>query len=460
MWSYNDGGVARTDDCSAANVSWTTLNNGYQTTQLYTIAIDQGTVGSNVIICGTQDNGSWWTNSNNVQTPWTFPSTGDGAHCAVEDGGGTYYFSRQRGRMLKVDLDANGEVVQFNRFDPIGGTDYSFINPYILDPVDNNVMYLAEGTNLWRNDSLSSIPYDNEYDSISLGWHEYSNATSSNTITALAATVTNPTHRLYYGNRTRRIYRLDSANVGDPVAVDITNGITSGGYTHCIAVDPRDGDKLIVVYSNYNVISLWYSEDAGDTWQSIAGNLEEPIPPNFPPGFGDGPSCRWAVIVPDGDATRYLLGTSTGLYSTDTLLGDSTLWTAEGSSTVGNVVVDMMAYRPSDGFLAIGTHGTGVYTSNLLATGQEEFTVKEPTFTLFPNPARDVVTVRLGKEGGSNASLQLFDQNGRLVRNLWQGAIGANQEIPVQLDGLDVGVYFLRLTQAEGISTRKLVVSP
>lgn len=460
MFSYNDGGVSRTDDCLANTVTWTSLNNGYQTSQLYTIAIDHGTVGSNVIICGTQDNGSWWTNSNNLQTPWTFPSTGDGAHCAVEDGGGTYYFSRQNGRMLKTELDVDGEVVRFNRFDPIGGSNYLFINPFILDPVDNNVMYLAAGTRLWRNDSLSDIPYANEYDSISLGWKQYSNAISNNSITAMAASVANPPHRLYFGNRSRRIYRLDSANVGDPTAVDITAGITSGGYTHCIAIDPRDADKLMVVYSNYNILSLWYSDDAGDNWTSVAGNLEETQPAGFPPGYGDGPSCRWAVIVPHGNQTSFLVGTSTGLFSTDTLLGDSTVWVKEGATSVGNVVVDMMAYRHNDGFLAVGTHGNGVYTSNLLSTGLNEFQLKEPAFSVYPNPANGHVTVNLESAEKGNANLQLFDQQGRLVQNLWQGQVQTSiNNLNLNLSEHPAGVYFLRLTQSEGISTRKLVLS-
>lgn len=53
-----DGGVYKSNDCLAQNVSWTDLNKGYYTSQFYTVAIDHGTPGSNVITGGLQDWGS------------------------------------------------------------------------------------------------------------------------------------------------------------------------------------------------------------------------------------------------------------------------------------------------------------------------------------------------------------------------------------------------------------------
>ena len=50
--------------------------------------------------------------------------------------------------------------------------------------------------------------------------------------------------------------------------------------------------------------------------------------------------------------------------SGDKLDGKDTKWIQEGSSTIGNIVVDMIAGRPADGYIAIATHGNGMYSSN------------------------------------------------------------------------------------------------
>lgn len=367
--SVTDGGIFKTNNCMDANVTWTPLNNGYLTTQFYTIALDHGTPNSNVIIGGLQDNGSYFINSANPVDPWTMPSTGDGAFCAIADSGDYYYFSRQRGKLLKVQLDSSGVPIAFTRIDPItddtiDGGDYLFINPFILDPNNNNIMYLAEGPRLWRNNDLSQIVLNNQYDSISTSWFQFTDTLpiTGASITALAASKT-PANRLYYGTSRRRVYRIDSANTGDPTPTDITGTNFPGAansYVSCIAIDPRDADKVLVVFSNYSVYSLFYSVDGGISWDKVAGNLEQVLT-----GAGNGPSLRWAEILPVGDSALYFVAASIGLYATDTLEGLATVWVQQGTNTIGNVVVDMIDTRESDGKVVIGTHGNGVYITHI-----------------------------------------------------------------------------------------------
>jgi len=77
----------------------------------------------------------------------------------------------------------------------------------------------------------------------------------------------------------------------------------------------------------------------------------------------------------------YYVGTSTGLYSTKTLNGTSTSWTQEGSSTMGNAVVSMIRTRGVDGFIAIATHGNGMFSGKLSGTTTPSPTA--PTITSF-----------------------------------------------------------------------------
>lgn len=463
MISATDGGLYKTTDCLAGTVQWTSLNNGYLTSQFYTIAVDHGTQGSNVVTGGLQDWGSWWTNSDDQLYEWKHVSHGDGSHCAVADGGGAYYFSRQQGRLMKATVDNNGDVTAFRRFDPIGPTknDYQFINPFVLDPVDNNVLYLAQKSNLWRNDSLSSINLDGSWDTISTGWMKYSWRLPDTTmeINALAVSTT-PAHRLYIGTDKKKIYKISNANTGDPVAVDITaNTMPSSGYVSGIAVDPRDADKVMVVFSNYKIYSIFYSENGGSSWIKVAGNLEQNSS-----GSGNGPSVRCARIIPTNDGTVYLVGTSVGLFATDSMIADSTVWIQQGANSIGNVVVTAIDSRTTDGFVAIATHGNGVYTTNYTSVseiaGISPQSMVDNQWSVYPNPARDNTTIEVELNKNSNVSLVIYDEMGRMIKTVLNKEMPKGKhQIPVSVSGLSAGIYYCSLVADKSRQSKTLVVA-
>jgi len=466
LFCGSDGGVHRTTDCMADSVIWENRSIGYITSQFYTVAVDHATVGSNVVVGGLQDNGTQYTNSSDPTVPWVSPNLGDGSFCAIQDSGKYFYMSRQYASIIRAELDANGEKVAYRRIDPKDVTGYLFITPFVLDQVDNNIMYLAADRNIWRNDSLSDIPLDSSYNKIDQGWQELSNINAPQSITALATTKI-PEHRLYYGTSARRLFKVEDADSPNPFQEEITNNIQSGGYTSSIAVDPRDGDKLIVVYSNYNVYSLYYTEDAGENWQRIAGNLESEQPEGSPPffGIGDGPSCRTAAIIPVGDTqTVYMVGTSVGLFATNHLKGDSTYWVQQGVNTVGNVVVDMIDFRTEDGFVAIATHGNGVYTATVDASsdvtgiaGADRPTTKQDLL-VYPNPASNHIALSFELNTPGTVDIQLLDQTGKRIATIFSGHKPAGtHKVQHELSNLATGIYFCRLTSNGSTVTRKLI---
>lgn len=56
-----------------------------------------------------------------------------------------------------------------------------------------------------------------------------------------------------------------------------------------------------------------------------------------------------------------MVGTSTGLYSTETLNGTNTAWMQESTTDLGNSVVEYLHSRFDDATLFAGTHGRGVF---------------------------------------------------------------------------------------------------
>jgi hypothetical protein len=393
MISGHDGGLSKTTNALQTSQTWTSLNNGYLTTQLYTVALDPN-AGSNFIIGGLQDNGCWYTETNAYETPWTSLPSGDGAYCAVAPGGLPFYFSSQSALgFYRATVSNNQLVLSIVRPAGISASSFLFITPYLLDPNDSRVMYLAAGNAVWRNSNLDQIPAGNPQET-SINWSALSNsATAGRQVTALVVSKT-PANRLYFGatdyQSSTSIVRVDNAP-GNPAGTNITPaGVQGGAYPSCISVNPNNADEIIAVFSNYRIASLWHSTNGGGSWTDIEGNL----------AGDDGPSIRWATIVPIGSGRTYLLATSTGVYSTTTLNGANTAWAQEGATPIGNVVVDMIVGRPSDGLVVAGTHGRGVYSAQLSGGGTANLNVNvaELNIALPPGTTRSV-QFNLGNTG-------------------------------------------------------------
>jgi hypothetical protein len=462
MFSANDGGIFKTTDNAASNVVWQSLNNGYLTTMFYTVAIDHATPGNNIIVAGAQDNGTWYTNSASPTIPWLQPRGGDGSYCAIADGQTNYYFSIQNGKMMKATLDGAGALTTFARIDPIGLKNPKFINPYTLDPNNNNYMYLAGGKYLWRNNDLSGIPMVGNWDSISTNWVQFVDSVplSNSLITAVTACKT-PLNRVYYGTDAKRVYRVDNANVGTPTPVDITSTtvgvVFPSANVSCIAADPLDGNKAIVTFSNYGVYSVFYTQDGGSTWAKAGGNLEA--------SSTSSPSVRWASILHVADGTVYLLATSTGLYATDTLMGTATVWVQQGTSTIGNSVCDMIETRASDGLVVVATHASGIYSTNITSVN-DIVTVKDIVASKsdlelknYPNPVSETTTIEFVLNSKANVNLQLWEAYGRLLEVIVNETMQEGKHtVLFNKKNFKPGIYYYSLTADKRRKTNKMVI--
>lgn len=382
MVSINDGGVYRTRDVTAENVEWSDLNRGYITTQFYTVDIEQSP-GSNRVIGGMQDNSVWMTSTDYLEAFWKRIGGGDGAYSYFADNGKTIFYSSQQGRVYRVTYNDDGSERDRTRIDPIGPNDYLFINPYVVHPRDQHVVYVAGGSKVWRNNDVRLIPIGTS-DSTRVSWDSLSTTdVGVNQISCLAPSVTDDGkhHRLFYGTTNGKIYRLDTAELGNPTPRDITwPSMRSGGYVNSITIDQRDSKHLVACFSNYGLISIWETFDAGTTWQAIAGNLEE-----APSGSGNGPAVNWVGIVPY-DATSNILvaATSTGVYFTPSTNGMSTVWTPTAANELGNVPCDMVVTRPSDKRIAIASHGRGVLIGSITTLPEK------PQATTLVSPSTNV----------------------------------------------------------------------
>lgn len=470
LLSSNDGGVFHSVNLSASPFAWESLNNGYLTTQFYTVALDHGTPESPLLVGGAQDNNQLMTVSMDPKATWSTVYFGDGSYCAMEDGAKLHYFSKQQGKMIKATVDAAGNRTSYARIDPIGGEKYLFINPFVLDPTDNNTMYLAGGKYLWRNNNLRGIPLAGNNDSISFGWTKGTDSIPirNEFISAIGVSST-PAHRVYYGSTLKRLYRIDSADLSANLKPkDITALAFPSAYVSCVAVDPRNADRLMVSFSNYNVYSIFNSEDGGKTFNKAAGNLEQ-----FATGLGDGPSVRWLSILPVSDGTVYLAATSAGFFATDTLMGVNTKWVQQASGEIGNMVCDMFDVRTSDGTIGLATHGNGIYSAKIVKKGDilgADYIKRNQNaqIVVYPNPSSKMITVDVQLKFISQfVDLTVMDALGRIVlapikeldsQNVVDAKSFLKKQWTVDISALKSGVYYVRMRSEGVVKTAQIQV--
>ncbi|WP_282079777.1 T9SS type A sorting domain-containing protein [Aquimarina algiphila] len=373
----SDGGVAVTEDITTTTsqfepVDWISLNQGYLTTQPYHVSFDPD-ANSDDLLAGFQDNSTWYTNSTDPTASWVDLFGGDGSYSAIADAGRTRYVSSQRGRVHRLNYDEAGELVSFSRVQPSGASGFGFIAPFILDPNNDNIMYMPAGNRIWRNNNLDEIPSISSIGNsvfagapTNVNWVNLPNSDTpaGSSITALDVSKYPVANRLYYGTNQGGIYKMNNANIDGQDAIDISTGkgFPEGGYVNDINIDPSDADRVIVTFSNYGIPSLFLTTDGGDTWTNISGNLEE-----NPDGTGNGPSVRSTAFFGGSQGffgarlQKVYVATSTGLYYTNRLNGERTRWIKE-SFAIGNSVTDEVRTR-KDGFIAVASHGSGLYSA-------------------------------------------------------------------------------------------------
>ncbi len=110
-------------------------------------------------------------------------------------------------------------------------------------------------------------------------------------------------------------------------------------------------------------------------------------------------------------------------------------------------------------FNIVTENGCSSDTSNIvdiMITGTKP--LDENSISLFPNPANDHVTLLLGSYKGKALNLTLLTSNGVNIyeRKYAAGEIG--NEINMNTEGLNPGVYFLKIEADNSVLLKKILI--
>ena len=465
--SGHDGGISVTNDITSniafnKPVTWTSLNNGYNVTQFYGISIAPES-GSNKLAGGFQDNGSFMTVSGSLPVAWTELSSGDGCFIEIAPAADNrVYPSYQNGGLYRKNYNPEDSIIEIK---PYLSKKPLFVNPFALDKNNSSIMYFAGGrttdsTGIWRNTNVKLAD-------TSSGWSYIAGTSFGNSdaqVSAIGVSKANSTYVVYYGTTKGNIKRIDNSNTATPVVSAYLEDTTymPKANISCIAVDPTNSAKVIAVYSNYNVMSVWYTTNSGANWANQEGNL-----------YGtNGPSIRWAEIFYVSGIMHVVLSTSTGIYYTSNIDGINTVWTQEGVNSIGNVVCVMSQFRDSDKTLVIATHGRGAFQSQVtvpISVGQISTEVPS-AYSLsqnYPNPFNPTTVIRFGipsfegyaQRGVGMVQLKIFDITGREIATLINEKLApGTYSVTWNASNFATGVYFYKLTTDTYTSTKKMVL--
>jgi len=372
------------------------INNGLRTLHFYEIAVSPHD--PDIVIGGTQDNGSWERSSGDT---WVNTNIADGGHNNFDIADPSFRQTAfQSGQLFnsyepRNATDQNWIADSLAAFPPYALEGVPFIGPVTNDPTRagwiwtgrehlfrstnygrNPVMTQAkhqEHCNLWTGDFDVDEDGDSDVNDVCDDFKPLGNPAVAGRLTnaAFGATRTGgtvaavePAHdgtTLWAATSTGRIFVSKNANAADPATVvldriDDEAANTPPRYPTAIYVDPSDSNHAWITYSGFtaktpgtpgHVFEVRYVPGAS-TFTILDGAGDG--------AFGDIPATSIAVA---NDGT-IVVGTDYGAVASS---GNGS-W-AEAGKGLPHVVVSDLVYVPSRDLIYAGTHGQGIWTLRL-----------------------------------------------------------------------------------------------
>lgn len=421
MYFANDGGIYRalngftgltTGSCSGTNQFDDLNQNLGSMTQFVTFS--QHPTNADMLLGGTQDNGSPATITATTSESWGNVLSGDGGYNAIDPSTGNWFASNPDTGSGTLNIQECSSGVNCNDalFDVVvnssnvGGDDGGFYFPYILDP-QSTTSLLVGTCRVWSGPrsggafTLLSLNFDTLGTGICAG-------TEVNVVLSLAAggpANANGSEVLYAttdGPGPNNLSAPIGGNVWVTTNASAVSGTSStfnnvtlngpgGNSTNpnqfpisSVAIDTSDptGNTAYITVMGFTggPGHVWLTTNAGTSWTDFSGSGTNAIP--------DSPAN--AVVV-DPSAHAIYVGTDVGVFQSST---SSPTWTEVGPTPnplggsagfLPNVAVTALALFNSGGqkLLRASTYGRGVWQSNLLAVAGFQLEVANNPLTVF-----------------------------------------------------------------------------
>ncbi|HEX6161940.1 MAG TPA: hypothetical protein VFZ31_01155 [Vicinamibacterales bacterium] len=345
----SDGGIHRSNNARAAlgttlasvcgettpaQITWSSLNNGYQVTQFYHGAVyPDGTT----FFGGTQDNGTL-RGTNAAGQNWDSIRGGDGGYVAVNKTNTDILYGEYTGKSLERSLNGGATWAAIHGGVTEAAGNFQFIHPFAMDPTNSNRLWYG-GAFAWRSNNDGT------------NWTRVSNSFGAR-IASWAIASSDP-NRVYVGTQNLSVAPASSGRIyTTAVATTLAGPVTWAsaqpriGYVSSIAVDPSNPLIAYATYSTYNTSTqvghVFKTTNGGATWSRIDLTL-----PDMP--------VHSVVVHPSQPDTLYI-GTDLGVFVTTDGGGQ---WLRHNAG-FANVITEHLEI--SGGRLYAFTHGRSLFS--------------------------------------------------------------------------------------------------
>jgi len=356
---------------------------------------------ADILLGGTQDNGSPKTSSATANSTWQNALGGDGGFNAINPTNPNEWFAANPYlTIVKCELGtACNDAGFFEVVSPanLGGDQGAFYTPYILDP--QNASEMLVGTcRVWRISTSGTAPLQlsNDFDTLGTG---VCTGGEINLVNALAVGGPKDTN-----NNSTVVYAVTNgygplsgmpggevwvtSNAGVTLMTNVTQNVNPSGYAiSSVAMDKSDATGKtayvgIMGFStpSYPTSHVWKTANAGTSWTDWTST--------GPTGLPDVPVN--ALLV-DSQAGLVYAGTDVGVFVSSTATAS---WTEVGPAPGQGVsgflpdapVTALQLFNPDAGTktLVASTYGRGIWNYALVASPNYTNVISNSPLTMFP----------------------------------------------------------------------------
>ncbi|WP_289054613.1 T9SS type A sorting domain-containing protein [Carboxylicivirga marina] len=423
--SCNDGGVAFSDN---AGTSWSSPNNGYNTSQFYGVA-KHPTL--NQYAGGLQDNGTWMSIENPEKlTVWSEVAGGDGFSTIWNQSDadkivGCYYYNTLFGSydggenwvsIQGVDGYNDDEISPF-----ITRIENSKSNPDLLLVGNANGISKSEDFGLsWK---LISVPASAWSDG---GYNPHTAISPVNSKYIWAGTKVSANHPLAL-----------SKDGGETFGLVNTPFDTHSANISKIVAHPTDENSAYVLFSLYGAPKVFVTSDLGETWNELSGFGTAGSSSNGFPNV-----AVYSLIVMPHNTNVIWAGTEIGLFES---IDGGANWLYADNGLPAVCIWDMKIVGQQ---VVVGTHGRGVWTVDMpeLPTN-----IKQPFLSSGKSPTGKIAFKLELEQAFDKVDLYIDDEVVATYNNTTAGIL--SDEIETQITKSKLGV------QAKASSDIVVVIS-
>ena len=130
-----------------------------------------------------------------------------------------------------------------------------------------------------------------------------------------------------------------------------------------------------------------------------------------------------------------------------------------GKSEIGNVIVEQIDYRHSDGRLTVATYGSGVFQTTITSVDDVLSTkdIIETNVNIYPLPVNNILNIDLFSKSEEKIKCIFYNEVGKKIKISNRKVFNGNNNINFNVQDLKQGLYFITLHFEEESITKKFI---